>query len=373
METVSAEQPKRKSELRKMGCSFLRQCRRRTQSEPPKNFKRDRLAKQADAKARYSLDEITTRQNQLKTDDEQNMEAGRHDNEPTHTNCRRLSNETNKLKNSNTCITDELEAENYVQNIDMCYDHLEKVQMNSNSNAQSCEETNENTQKRNSGNCVRKNSTTHSCNNDTEQNRHSTSSEVLCFPKFICCRRGRKSSNTSSYKNNNNYPYALDEYLRIPNSNEPSTVDSQSTCFSHLSTGGSSCPTLSSSELPSQFGLASSSANVSHDSGFDEPKCFINMIYENHRCKGLYSCHKKDKAGLNIHLRNLMNCMPKSFGDNEPIQDRRKVCSGVARGPTYSNKRRNAICETSDEMRVKFYEALCAFMTLQAMAKYDFF
>lgn len=245
--------------------------------------------------------------------------------------------------------------------------------------------TNANNSRRASSNCStssRKNSTKSIASSSTvfqhqeqQTTDRSPADKSNCFSKFICCRRNRrKNSNTNSFKNNNVYPYTLEEYLRVPDSPLSSTADSRSTCFSSLSTevNSVSSPTLSSSEPSQVFSSENSSTNLSHDSGFDEPKCFINMIYENHRCKGYYSCHKKDKASLNIHLKNLMNCMPRSFGDHDdPPSHLTDTLRHMSSG-TCLSKRRNAICETSDDMRVKFYEALCSFMTLQAMAKYDF-
>uniref|UniRef100_A0A7M5X3X7 Uncharacterized protein n=1 Tax=Clytia hemisphaerica TaxID=252671 RepID=A0A7M5X3X7_9CNID len=303
-------------EIRKMGCSFLRQCRRRTQSEPPRKLNRDKL------KAKNKTSRHSTR-----SADEVDISRRKDDD---------FTEENTQDKHKGEC-------------------NIENEHMQDTSELQTCSRC------------------------DHEQNRIQNDDEgggggnlrmeePSCLSKFICCRRNRK--NSLSYKNNNVYPYTLEQYLKVADSEVSSTVDSRSTCFSSLNTEQSSqCPTItSSSEQSRVFGSENSSANLSHDSGFDEPQCFINMIYENHRCKGYYSCHKKDKASLNIHLKNLMNCMPKSFGEKEDETDQpMRTFKGAS-----LRKRRNAICETSNEARKKFYDALCAFMTLQAMAKYDF-
>ena len=304
-------------EIRKMGCSFLRQCRRRTQSEPPRKINREKLKKAKNKSSRYSIrnaDEVDVSRRKESHFPEEGTE-----------NKHKEENDIENEPKQNT-------SEQY-ETCSRC-DHQQ--------------------------NCIK---------HDDEGGGGSVRIEEPSCLSFICCRKNRK--NSLSYKNNNVYPYTLEQYLKVADSEVSSTVDSRSTCFSSLNTEQSSqCATLtSSSEQSRVFGSEnSSSANLSHDSGFDEPQCFINMIYENHRCKGYYSCHKKDKASLNIHLKNLMNCMPKSFGEKEddPGQPMRTF-----KGASLS-KRRNAICETSNEARKKFYDALCAFMTLQAMAKYDF-
>lgn len=437
------------TDLRKMGSSIIRHCRRRTQSDPPKKYKGEKTltASQKDKmnrSARHSMDGIIEINRDVKNGlpnnggSKSNLDHHCVASNNTRTVCTlpKLDKSSNDkhlivgneyqgtLSDQRTSISDKTldtkacfsslsgtsnptnpTTSNTMNNNDnTIYDtttnniedvtlrlrktsHCSQTKTTINTRDLMDTATSNNTDNSRLGSisCTssRKNSTKSTTSTSAVfQQQHQTTDrspadKSNCFSKFICCRRNRrKNSNTNSFKNNNVYPYTLEEYLRVPDSPLSSTADSRSTCFSSLSTdvNSVSSPTLSSSEPSQVFSSENSSTNLSHDSGFDEPKCFINMIYENHRCKGYYSCNKKDKASLNIHLKNLMNCMPKSFedhdGDAAPghLSDTlRHMSSG-----TSLNKRRNAICETSDDMKVKFYEALCSFMTLQAMAKYDF-
>lgn len=440
------------TDLRKMGSSFIRHCRRRTQSDPPKKYKRDRQNKTTTATgvtAKEHRQQIPqTTQNSLV----EGIPHGKHtvvnstnintlgnDRKNTNgvslalplncgatsssspelsnmnrTNYRITSTESNNTSSTlripenyssnatgntilnNRTITDNTEKTRTDNSTDMATlrqrktSHCSTANTNkdiqfANNNAtgrRSSESSCSNTSNVSKSSGNRKNSKLSSSN--TVLNNEKTPSSISksnCFSKFICCRRNRRDSGANSFQNNNVFPYTLEEYLRVPDSPLSSNADSRSTCFSSLSTevnsssnrlsptlGGSLSTTLggslSADGQSRAFSSENSSTNLSHDSGFDEPKCFINMIYQNHLCKGYYSCHKKDKASLNIHLKNLMNCMPRS-GDQ--ITDPLNTSTG-----TCLSKRRNAICETSDDTKVKFYDALCAFMTLQAMAKYDF-
>ena len=393
----TSNEPSKTKDLRKMGSSIIRHCRRRTQSDPPKKYKRDRDQQRPNNKGttiQYNLDgalqidrgdENTNNSNinnshhvskDIRTIDTfSTLDNQRHNTSPdelvvVNGIIDRTTLSSNTTPNNNTII------ENTRTDMENVALRLRKTSQCSTTetttaNNKDIDFTNTNSRKCSSScSSGRKNSSKSTIVHQTESGRGPDKSN--CFSKFICCRRNRRNS-SDSFKNNNVFPYTLEEYLRVPDSPLSSNADSRSTCFSSLSTevNSVSSPTLSSSEPSGVFSSENSSTNLSHDSGFDEPKCFINMIYENHRCKGYYSCNKKDKASLNIHLKNLMNCMPKSFGDQDEPAHLTDTLRHMSSG-TCLSKRRNAICETSDDMRVKFYEALCAFMTLQAMAKYDF-
>lgn len=453
--TTTTTTSTKSTDLRKMGSSIIRHCRRRTQSDPPKKYKREKNAHSGDkmnSSARHSTDGVihidrggdndfidndsnnisnskidlhhhdassnnatrtlrtltkldtlldeehlvvvnehqgttTTDQSTTKTSDTRYFSTL-----PRHSNSTNATTSNTKNNTDNTTTINDSATGNDIDNVTLrlrktshtsqtatttnTKDLMDNATTNTNANSSrrgsSCST---NSRKNSTKSIASTSSVFHQQQQQQTRTDRSPAEKSNCFSKFICCRRNRrKNSNTNSFKNNNVYPYTLEEYLRVPDSPLSSTADSRSTCFSSLSTevNSVSSPTLSSSEPSQVFSSENSSTNLSHDSGFDEPKCFINMIYENHHCKGYYSCRKKDKASLNIHLKNLMNCMPKSFGDHDdppgPLTDTlRHMSSG-----TCLSKRRNAICETSDDMRVKFYEALCSFMTLQAMAKYDF-
>ena len=200
----------------------------------------------------------------------------------------------------------------------------------------------------------------------TSENSSSSSSSKLCFPSLCCYRKSRRKKRLANFDR-----FSYEEYLRLSqNSSEATTC---SLTASSYSTDNSFVSHSTRSRTLQSLQSGSLSENLSHDSGFDELPCFLHLLMEDHQCRSQESCQNKKYGCLNAHLRNLVECMPKCFCDSEAKQH--QPC-GVQRGagypPTRRWTRRNAICETSVEMRKKFVEALCAFMTLQAMLKYDF-
>ena len=108
--------------------------------------------------------------------------------------------------------------------------------------------------------------------------------------------------------------------------------------------------------------------NDTTSSASDDTRCFLNVLYNEHKCADPRNCNRKKLASLNAHLRNLMDCMPKSFCDCESTTN---WDNSEPERAGYLTHRRNAVCETSEDTRTKFYEALCTFMTLKALVRYD--
>ena len=186
---------------------------------------------------------------------------------------------------------------------------------------------------------------------------------ISCFPKLGCCKRTRRKSTDNLH---DSARIVYEDYSKLP---QTSSVCSSDYTDSFM-TGSSCLSSLISENSDCNISQDLSLLNLSNDSGFDDSPCFLNIIYDDHKCKNIEVCLKKH-YNLNLHLKNLMSCMPKSYSDCEAIQQETSYCSSVQRNPNLY-RRRNAICETSVEMRTKFYKALCSFLTLQAMAKYDF-
>merc|ERR1712150_14320 len=111
----------------------------------------------------------------------------------------------------------------------------------------------------------------------------------------------------------------------------------------------------------------------SYDSGFDEPPCLLRILIEDHKCISRDFCHGKELGCMNAHLRALVDAMPKSWSEGSAknsaqIGGQSRIhLNNCARSRRW--RRRNAICETSVEMRDRFTEALRAFLTLHAMLK----
>lgn len=347
----------KQSQGSKMGCSLLRQCRRRTQSEPPRKYKPGKTKLKDISRQHKSYDEINK-----PISEKFNRQCNKH----------LLSNssltvpkfDTRNIEVEESCELCDKERENeprlhqsttFSQN--EC--HIEKCENALNQ---------QNVLSKTLSLDFQKHATTmESSSNDNIEN-------YSCFPKIGCCRKTKRKERNSNSNNNNNTRntrntksncnrITYEDYTKL---SQTSSLNS-SVCTGSLLTA-SSCLTTSSCDAST---LLSDQSSMSQDSGFDEPPCFLNIIFHNHKCKGMHSCKKKNYISLNLHLKALMNCMPKSFSESEAIQNQLANCSGVQRDP-YLAKRRNAICETSEEMRSNFNEALCAFLTLQAMAKYEF-
>ena len=206
--------------------------------------------------------------------------------------------------------------------------------------------------------------------------------DVSCFPMFSCCRRSSRQkdcySNTSSMFGSQSdmtsqrplqrpKPYQQD-YVKI--SHTSSVSSSQ---YSH-SSNQTSCSILTASDISSggrsYVSSNGSSVSMSQDSGCfdDEPPCLLNLVFLDHKCRGFQSCRKTKYRNLNVHLRHLTTCMPQPFSES---RESAKYQNLSQKAP-YLSRRRHAICETSEEMRALFCEALNSFLTLQAMVKYDF-
>lgn len=208
--------------------------------------------------------------------------------------------------------------------------------------------------------------------NSIEDTSTTTRRQDICYSRkdsswlknLNCCRKSPKKSVRNNIKNNFDDIF-YDEYRKLPSSPATSCTGTMS-----INTASSCLTSLLSQTSMSNFSQ-DLSISLSLDSGFDESPCLLNMIYDDHTCtKSTEACLKKHYT-LNMHLKNLMSNMPKPFSDSEAIRHELSNSSGVKRNP-YLSRRRNAICETSSDTKLKFCEALSAFLTLKAMAKYDF-
>ena len=100
----------------------------------------------------------------------------------------------------------------------------------------------------------------------------------------------------------------------------------------------------------------------------NKSKCFLNLVYSEHRCVDPAYCMKAKFSTLNAHLRTLIGCMPKSYCECE---SKAKWTNCIMNQAGYMSQRRNAICETADRSRQTVGRAFCSFMTLKALLRYE--
>lgn len=203
----------------------------------------------------------------------------------------------------------------------------------------------------------------------SDSHEETVTDDTSCFPMFSCCRKSRQRNcyNTPSVHTDvhspSTRPVLFGDYLKI---SQTSSVSSN-----YSGSMQTSCSMITTSDMSSRtFSSNGSSVNISQDSGFEEePPCLLNLVFLDHKCKGFQSCRKTKYRNLNVHLKHLISCMPQSFSDS-PRENTKY--NNLQKTPPYLSRRRHAICETSEEMRTIFCEALNSFLTLQAMVKYDF-
>ncbi len=107
---------------------------------------------------------------------------------------------------------------------------------------------------------------------------------------------------------------------------------------------------------------------VTESEMIDKSQCFLNLIYSEHRCVDSDYCNKVKFAALNAHLRTLIDCMPKTHCDCE---SKVKWTNCILNQAGYISQRRNAICETTELSKKTVCRAVCNFMTLKALLRYD--
>ena len=313
---------------RKMGSSILQHCLRRTKSETNKEHKLKKIEKRH--KKNQSADAISL-------DHERNSDF------------QNLLNDANER--TRKCLCPSLGEQSRSIQRQKCSKYV-------NSNIAEFKNKNQ----KNDGSKLLDNLSLKLENDQLDISDVNSTPGTSCFPKLSCCRRARRKS-TENVRDSTRIVY--EDYSKLPQTSSICSSDYTDSIMTASSCLSSLLSENSESNFSQDFSL-----NLSHDSGFDDSPCFLNIIYDDHKCKNIEVCLKKH-YNLNLHLKNLMSCMPKSHSDCEAIQHEISCFSGSQRNPKLY-RRRNAICETSVEMRTKFCKALCSFLTLQAMAKYDF-
>ena len=109
-------------------------------------------------------------------------------------------------------------------------------------------------------------------------------------------------------------------------------------------------------------------SSITEGSSCSEDQCFLKLVYNEHRCVDPSICHKAKFAALNAHLRTLVQCMPRSFCECE---SKRTWTNYILNEKGYMSQRRNAVCETKDRNREMINKAVCSYMTLKALLRYD--